>query len=103
MLGGMACPWPASRGVRGEDCKGARLGGGGGATDTFLSPWKGGGTPNFGLASASSSIGVFGGLGGGGGPGFRTFEAARLRLGRLGADTCANLPASASGGGALNW
>ena len=48
-------------------------------------------------------MGVFGGLGGGGGPGFATFEAARSRLGTLGVGTCANLPASASGGGALNW
>ena len=102
-LGGMACPWPASREVRGEDCREPRLGGGGGATDAFLSPWNGGGTPNFGFASASSSIGVFGGLGGGGGPGFTTLEAARFRFGRVGAAICANLPASASGGGALNW
>ncbi len=69
----------------------------------FLSPWKGGGTPNFGLASTSSSIGVFGGRGGGAGPGFATFETALFRFGRLGACTCANLPASASGGGALKW
>lgn len=44
-----------------------------------------------------------GGRGGGGGPGFATFEVARGRLGRLGAGTFANLPASAIGGGALNW
>ena len=98
----MACPWPTSREVRGEDCRGTRLGGGGGAIDDFLSPWKGGGTPNFGLESPSSSMGVFGGLGGGGGPGFVTFETARFLFGRLGAGICANLPASASGGGALN-
>lgn len=56
-----------------------------------------------GLPSSSSSIGVLGGLGGGGGPGFATFDAARFLFGRLGAGTCANLPASAIGGGALNW
>ncbi len=56
-----------------------------------------------GLTSSSSSIGVFGGLGGGGGPEFVTFDVARIRVGRLGAGTCANLPASVSGGGALNW
>lgn len=91
-----------SFGVR-AGCRGARLGGGGGgAPDGFLSPEKGGGTPNLGL-SVSSSIGVLGGRGGGGGPGFATFEVARGRLGRLGAGTFANLPASAIGGGALNW
>lgn len=55
------------------------------------------------LPFSSSSMGVFGGRGGGGGPGFATLEVARGRLGRLGAGTFANLPASASGGGALNW
>lgn len=85
--------------------RGARLGGGGGgAADDFLSPWNGGGTPNFVLFSlSSSSIGILGGRGGGGGPGFATLEDARGRLGRLGAGILANLPASASGGGALNW
>lgn len=101
--GGIACLGPYSRKVR-CGVRGARLGGGGGAAEDFLSPWKGGGTPNLGLSSfSSSSIGVFGGRGGGGGPGFAIFEVARGRLGRLGAGTFANLPASASGGGALNW
>jgi hypothetical protein len=56
-----------------------------------------------GLTSASSSIGVFGGLGGGGGPGFFRFEFARCLAGRAGVLECANLPASAIGGGALNF
>jgi hypothetical protein len=54
------------------------------------------------LGSSASSIGVLGGLGGGGGPGFARLDDARLRAGRLGGDSCAYLPASASGGGALN-
>lgn len=39
---------------------------------------KGGGTPNFeplSPGSYASSLGVFGGLGGGGGPGFERLEA----------------------------
>ena len=92
-----------SRLGRGEGCKGVRLGGGGGgATEDFRSPWNGGGTPNFGLTSSSSSIGVLGGRGGGGGPGLATLDVARFRFGRLGAGAFANLPASARGGGALN-
>jgi hypothetical protein len=46
----------------------------------------------------SSSSGVFGGRGGGGGPGVAEL-VARLREGKLG--VLANLPASARGGGAL--
>ena len=48
-------------------------------------------------------MGVFGGRGGGGGPEFATFEVARGRFGRLGAGTLASFPASAIGGGTLNW
>lgn len=63
---------------------------------------KGGGTPNLPPAGLSSSgTGVFGGRGGGGGPGLAAFEEARARLGGAGGKF-ANLPASASGGGALN-
>jgi hypothetical protein len=41
-------------------------------------PVNGGGTPNFGPSFEVSSTGVFGGRGGGGGPGFvRLFDAAR--------------------------
>ena len=80
-----------------------RGGGGGGAAADF-SLWKGGGTPNLGLLSPSSSIGVLGGRGGGGGPGVATFDVALGRPGSLGgAAAPAYLPASASGGGALNW
>ncbi len=53
--------------------------------DAGLSPWKGGGTLNLGLASGSSSMGVFGGLGGGGGPVLVTFDVARFLVGRTGA------------------
>jgi len=90
--------------VRGDvGCRGARLGGGGGPIDGCLSPLKGGATPNFGLVSESSSIGVLGGLGGGGGPGLATLDVALGLFGRLDAGTLANLPAPARGGGALNW
>ena len=65
--------------------------------------WKGGGTPNLGLPVSSSSIGFFGGLGGGGGPGFATLDVALCRVGSFGALLLANFPASARGGGALNW
>ena len=52
---------------------------------------------------ASSSRGVFGGRGGGGGPGVAEL-VARLLEGKegVGRSWFANLPASASGGGALN-
>lgn len=49
-------------------------------------------------------MGIFGGLGGGGGPGVVTFDVALGRPGSFeGAAAPANLPASARGGGALNW
>ena len=51
----------------------------------------------------SSSIGVFGGRGGGGGPGFALAETALCLDGGGGALAPANLPASANGGGALNF
>lgn len=79
-----------------------RLGGGGGIADEVLSLLKGGGTANFGLVSEGSSIGVLGGRGGGGGPGFPAADAARGLEGGAGPLKLANLPASASGGGALN-
>ena len=84
---------------------GPRLGGGGGggAAEGVLSPWKGGGTPNLGRGPSSSSKGVLGGRGGGVGPGLRTLEVALCLVGRLGLGALANLPASAIGGGALNW
>lgn len=44
--------------MRGEVGSGARVGGGGGAEVWWRSPWKGGGTPNLGFVSSSSSIGV---------------------------------------------
>ena len=47
-----------------------------------------------------SSIGVFGGRGGGGGPGFAP-DVARCLVG--GGGVWANLPASAMGGGARNF
>lgn len=78
---------------------GLRLGGAGGA-DTFLSPANGGGTPNRDVGWLSS-IGVFGGRGGGGGPAL-TLEVALGRLRSAGPSGTANLPASAKGGGALN-
>lgn len=77
---------------------GPRLGGAGGA-ETFRSPWKGGGTPNF--VDRSSSTGVFGGRGGGGGPGLVKFEPEVARC-RVGPTEFANFPASAIGGGARN-
>lgn len=49
---------------------------------------------------SSSGTGVFGGRGGGGGPGFAALDEARARFGGAGA-WFANLPASAIGGGAL--
>lgn len=55
-----------------------------------------------GFITGSSSIGVLGGLGGGGGPGLAKFEVARCRTGSAGLFVLANFPASASGGGALN-
>lgn len=58
---------------------------------------------NFGIASDSSSIGAFGGLGGGGGPGLVRFELARGLPGWGGTTVCAYFPASANGGGALNF
>ena len=51
----------------------------------------------------SSSIGVLGGRGGGGGPGFTLLETALCLDGGGGAFVPANLPASAIGGGALNF
>lgn len=57
---------------------------------------------NLNLGSGSSSIGVFGGLGGGVGPRLVAFEVARGLAGRTGAVVCAYFPASAIGGGALN-
>lgn len=62
---------------------------------------KGGGTPNLDPVSPGSyesSIGVFGGRGGGGGP---AFDDACGRDGAL-LLVCANFPASARGGGAAN-
>lgn len=54
------------------------------------------------MVSAPSSIGVFGGLGGGGGPTFAAAEGALGVEGGAGALELAYLPASAIGGGALN-
>lgn len=68
-----------------------------------LWPMNGGGTPNLDPVSPGSyesSTGVFGGLGGGGGPGLDTDVAAARPGGLLLA--CANLPASGKGGGAAN-
>jgi hypothetical protein len=80
---------------------GPRLGGGGGAPDGILLPAKGGGTPNLPPTGLSSSgTGVFGGRGGGGGPGFAAFDEARALFGGAGG-RLANFPASAIGGGAL--
>ena len=102
-LGGTACVLEDSRDARGEGWRGDRLGGGGGGTAASRSLGNGGGTPNLGFASDSSSIGVFGGLGGGGGPGLVTLDDARCLAGSTGAAECANFPASAIGGGALNF
>ena len=83
---------------------GPRLGGGGGADD-FRSPVNGGGTlkPE---GVVSSSIGVFEGRGGGGGPGLATLaveDALALPDGCMSTPGfTANLPASANGGGARN-
>jgi hypothetical protein len=85
---------------------GPRLGVGGatGFLSCIRSPMKGGGTPNLepdSPGSYDSSTGVFGGLGGGGGPGFEIEPAWTLEaLGGL--VTWASLPASANGGGAAN-
>lgn len=95
-LAGVGRDWPPRGGGAGT---GPRAGVDGGT----LAPAKGGGTPNFEPESPGSysSLGVFGGLGGGPGPGFDTEFEAGLRL--IGSFTlCANLPASASGGGAAN-
>ena len=87
--------------IRGGGGKGVLCGGGGGTEDIW-EPWKAGGTPNLGFWSGSASIGVFGGLGGGGGPAGAAFEAARCVDAGTVALEFANLPASAIGGGALN-
>jgi len=79
----------------------AERAGGGGGFDGMRGPSNGGGTAYLPDGMLSSSSGVFGGRGGGGGPGFATFEDARFLEGRAGA-SFANFPASASGGGALN-
>ena len=68
----------------GEEVGLLRLGGGGGALLGSLSPWNGGGTPNLVLGSLSSSMGVLGGLGGGGGPGFARVEDALCLVGSVG-------------------
>lgn len=47
-------------------------------------------------------MGVFGGLGGGGGPGLLALDVARCLEGSTGGLILANFPASAMGGGALN-
>lgn len=47
-------------------------------------------------------MGVFGGLGGGGGPRLLAFDVARCLAGSTGAPVLANFPASVIGGGALN-
>jgi hypothetical protein len=66
------------------------------------SPVKGGGTRKA-DGGPSSSIGVLGGRGGGGGPGLaRVAEEARARLAGGEVWETANFPASAIGGGALN-
>lgn len=57
---------------------------------------------NLDLDSGSSSMGVFGGLGGGVGPRLVAFELARGLAGRTGAVVWAYFPASAIAGGALN-
>lgn len=81
----------------------AALEGAGGGV-VCLSPVKGGGTPNRCFGAPSSVSGVFGGLGGGGGPAgaVAAADAGRFLNGGAGALMCANLPASANGGGALN-
>jgi hypothetical protein len=80
---------------------GPRLGGGGGGPEGTRLPVKGGGTPNLPPTGLSSSgTGVFGGRGGGGGPGLAAFDEARALLGGAGG-IFANFPASAIGGGAL--
>lgn len=61
---------------------------------------RGGGTPNLPPAGASSGTGVFGGRGGGGGPGLAALDDARALFGGAGG-RFANFPASAIGGGAL--
>ena len=74
-----------------------------GSGAVLLWPMNGGGTPNFepdSPGSYSSSTGVFGGLGGGGGPGLELDVDAARPGGLL--LVCANLPASGKGGGAAN-
>jgi len=100
----VGCPF-VFRGKPGAVGGGVSRAGGGGGTAVLAGGGgacaKGGGTGN--LEGASSSIGVLGGLGGGGGPGFaRLFEAARALEGRLGGAWWASFPASAIGGGTLN-
>jgi hypothetical protein len=77
--------------------------GGGGGPEGILLPENAGGTACLlgVVAGESSSRGVFGGLGGGGGPGV-LWLVARFLPGNEGAESLANLPASAIGGGALN-
>jgi hypothetical protein len=99
--GGGAAPISESR-LEGGGGTGPLLGGGGGGAEDFRSPAKGGGTRKAGPVTSSSSIGVFGGRGGGGGPGFIAPDEALARPGRGGPSEPANLPASASGGGARN-
>lgn len=70
--------------------------------EIYLSPRNGGGILNLDLDSGSSSMGVFGGLGGGIGPRLVAFECARGFAGMTGAVVWAYFPASAIGGGALN-
>ena len=86
----------------GPDAASPRLGGGGGIADGIRSPGNGGCTPNLDLVSTASFIGVFGGRGGGGGPGFAVFDSARGRERLAALSVLANLPASTRGGGALN-
>ena len=75
----------------------------GGGTGEVRSLWNGGGTANRDFASFSSSIGVLGGLGGGGGPTLTVLETALCLAGGASVVPFANLPASAIGGGALNF
>ncbi len=100
--GGGGAPPKALSLEGGADGTGPRLGGGGGITDGIRSLWKGGGTPNLGFDSTVSSMGVLGGRGGGGGPGFAVFEAARGRGMIVGPLALENFPASGRGGGARN-
>ena len=102
VLGGTAWESDVSRvALGGGGGAGPRLGVGGGIGE-LRSPWNGGGTPNFGLVSISSSMGVFGGLGGGGGPGLVKFDTALCLAGGAGVFELAYFPAPSIGGGALN-